>query len=274
MKTLYLIFAPVLVTYFLSSCKLNWKTNKYNNTVFIDTSKYTIDTTIKNVNLDDSLFAFQFVKQKLKNNEVSENYVGILAINEMTNKIAFIDTNDALFANTENGLLSNEQYKLFKNNKANLNEKGKLFFEQTVSGGGSGYVVNLYGLSTRNGNLIMFKIFRAGELDFYEISEDGNWIIRLCGIWNFEQNETHFSEHRFKIIYYHNEKYNFDKRLERTTYLKYSNVDEGKSFHDIVSDIRSHEPALWEQINLEEFKSLKNSDHTSYKTKKIIYQSV
>ncbi len=251
----FMKYSIIIVSVFLLfSCSSNKKSNPGNSSLYVDTSKYVIDTTITGVNIDEKMFTFYVLKTKQNGtNEDPESmsYVGLVIIDETEKSLAFIDTTFNLFAS--------DRYNLFKGNNAPLNSKGRLFFTQFSSGGGSGYIKDLFTIDNKNGKINLSKIIRTGELSFYSVSDNGESILLLSGIWNMnDESETHFSDHKFDIKYYYATKYGYDLQYQTTTSLKYANVDAEKNFKDIATDIIKNEPGLFTIIKIEDFKLLRD----------------
>jgi len=226
-----------------NTCKKDTGTTKV-----IDVGRYDIDTSIKGVNIDGQLFTFSYVKQEKaasakagdEDDEDDNAFVGILAVNEATNKVVY------------NAPLSSEpRYIMFKAGNAPLSDKGKLYLETLEAYGGSGYAVNLYQVKLAGDSLVLSKILRYGELSCVQCNGDGSEMLVLNGIWDMDAEESHFGGHRYNLKHYHytGAGYIMNAGDSLVTKGKYY----GEEIGEVISQINEKEPRLLKKVNFAGF---------------------
>lgn len=231
------IFLTMLL--FLNVCKGQTKRESNNN--FSDTVLYTVDTLIDNANIDNKLFSIEFLRDK--HNEVSSgrndrNMLTLVIKNSKTGKIQYFKK------------FNENQYDIFKIKRGSLNVKGRLFLEVEFDGGGSGFNGKCFEVATtRNGKIEIYPVYSFDELSLIYFKND-NEIIVLEGIWNFKENESHFSNHRYAITKYNYINSKFVQTKLGKTKLKYSSLDADKLPKQILTEIKKKEPLILESINL------------------------
>lgn len=231
-----ILFGLLIVT----SCK---NQNTFNiEDYYLNENIFKIDTIYQNVQINEKSFKIKILRdkldEKLEFDEVSPKTV-IFYSNE-TGEIEYVKKIDIS--------------KLFflKVNK-NLSEDGKLYLHYVSSFGGSGYSSKTSLVYLENGEIVIKEIFQSSEIDFVFFNKNDKEIYILKGIWNNKLDpdgkliETHFSNHKYKILQYLNEDSDFEENEIGITKNKYSSLEEGKSPINVLSEIIKNEKII--QIN-------------------------
>jgi len=170
------------------------KGDKYTN---LDTSKFVIDTCIKNVNIDGKAFTIYFTRHKYDEHhhlipaeELWYENLTITIVDEKSNLIA------CLITKKEN------LFEIFKIGTRKLNEKGKLLLELSKSAGGSGSEGKLYVIALSNEDILFTKILTYDELGCIAFKDDESIMYLLQGNWASDMSESHFDDHKFTIFKY------------------------------------------------------------------------
>jgi len=235
-KSLYTLMLFALL--FVSSCN-SQNTCKVED-YYLNEDIFKIDTTYSNVFIDGISFKIRILSDKL--NEHLENYEEpefefddvspktVVFYSDETGKIAYVKKFDA-------------SKPFFMKQCGNLSKDGKLYLHWMSSGGGSGFSSNTSLVSLEDGKIVLTEIFNSGEMDFVLFNKNDKEIYILKGIWgdeldiNGEPVETHFSDHKYKILQYRYGYDGFEEKEIGTTKNKYSSLDEGKSGIEILNDI-------------------------------------
>jgi len=235
-KSLYTLMLFALL--FVSSCN-SQNTCKVED-YYLNEDIFKIDTTYSNVFIDGISFKIRILSDKL--NEHLENYEEpefefddvspktVVFYSDETGKIAYVKKFDA-------------SKPFFMKQCGNLSKDGKLYLHWMSSGGGSGFSSNTSLVSLEDGKIVHTEIFNSGEMDFVLFNKNDKEIYILKGIWgdeldiNGEPVETHFSDHKYKILQYRYGYDGFEEKEIGTTKNKYSSLDEGKSGIEILNDI-------------------------------------
>jgi len=141
------------------------------------------------------------------------------------------------------------QYNLFKIKSDSLNEKGRLFLEVTFQSGGSGFHGRCLEISMRNNKINTYPVYNFDELSMLYFKSD-NEIIKLEGIWNFRENESHFSRHRYEITRYNYINGKFRQSTIGKTRSKYGSLDDDESPKQLLTKIKKKEPLLARSISV------------------------
>jgi len=141
------------------------------------------------------------------------------------------------------------EYSLFKLKSDSLNTPGRLFLEVKFDGGGSGFQGNCYEIANHGSKFNLYPVYNLDELSLlYFFSDDE--IIKLEGDWNFSENETHFSKHRYVISKYNYNNSGYKKILIGKTKFKYASLNELNSPKKVLIAIKKREPQLLKSIRL------------------------
>ena len=221
--------------FFLISNASSRQAKNYN---YSDTNLYAPDTLIEKVNIDDKLFSIEFLRAKY--NEASSKNI---------NELSILIKNIELGKNEYRCKFKENEYNIFKVNHTSLTGKGKLFLTLDFNGRGSGFNGKCFEISARNKKIEIYPIYNFDELSLIYFISDSE-IIKLEGIWNFKENESHFSNHRYMITQYKYIDTKFTAVKLGNTILKYSSFDEDKSPKQVLTEIKKREPLLLKSLNL------------------------
>ncbi len=216
----------------------------------IDTSIYIIDSIIKDVNIKNGSFDFYFLSNKYdEHNKLIQHNIASPAIAQITVIVKQKSEAKILFKKT----FPENEFSLFKNTGA-TNRPGNLFLLMTDFGGGSGFSSKIF-LMTDKGGIDANEILTFGELSYFAFDKDDKNIILIDGIWSFNENEneSHFSKHRYKVYTFKQNGNNYIKTKLGETKFKYSSWDDGESFKEILNEIRKREPELLTGVKIESY---------------------
>jgi hypothetical protein len=212
-----------------------------------DSAIYTIDTVIRNLRFNNNDYLIVVAKDKYNDKQKLYNN-GDIFFSPITVIIYDITTSKAVYSSKYD---DNEFY-FFINIEKDSNKDGRYYMGMLSSGGGSGYIGTLFGISF-NDKPKLVKLFDFSELSHIAINVSGNEFLHLEGVWNFDENEAHFSNHRY-IIRTHtiNGETVLTKKLGKTK-GKYSSFDEDMPVDEIFKAIFSKESKLVKNIDLNKF---------------------
>ncbi len=221
--------------------------------IFLNSDLYKIDTMYK-VLIGTRLCKFIFVRENYnkEGDKIDSNLDSIELYDESIKQLLILDfkTDNLLFIKRfEFDVAINSFFRIHKLNSSLL-ETGKVFIDWIVSGGGSGYASKTYTIDFNGDNKIELELlFDSGELS--NICFLNNQFIVINGIWNFDEKETHFSEHRCEIKFI-----NFNNQQEDLITIKKYETSE-RSYIELLREIFKNEATLKNSI-------LKYSDIEKY----------
>ncbi|MGG9960958.1 hypothetical protein [Ferruginibacter sp. SUN106] len=203
---------------------------------FADAKHYKTDSVFKNVMIDTNIFNIRVARKS----DADESTKKELALS-----ITTADKNKVLLQQ----YFDQNEYRLFKINNDKLNSTGKLFLEVIFNGGGSGYNGSCFEIASRNDTVKLVPVYNFDELSLLYFSSD-NEIIKLEGIWNFKEDESHFSEHRYSVT-----KINFTNATFKSTGLgntkfKYEMADGEHALKKLLLLMKKKEPLLLKTLEL------------------------
>ena len=214
----------------------------------IDTTLFHIDTIIKSVNFNGKRYALLITKDKYDENKKStydENEQGYVS----PVSAHFFDYTTAKIIKSEK--FSENTFDRFNQFSSQDTKAANTFLSLSDRAGGSGYTGNLYKISM--GDSFQFKnVFDFNALSYFIFSKEGGRVIKLDAVWNSDEGETHFSDHRYNIYDYSITDPVQSKLLGKTK-QKYPGGDEEKSVKEILDDIKAKEPDLLKNVALSDF---------------------
>ncbi|UAY50788.1 hypothetical protein [Ferruginibacter albus] len=212
-----------------------------------DTDGFILDTLINNANINDHVYSIEIFRNP--NNDDDDSNDNSSLQNDSTGLI-FIVKNNKTGKLIYSERFKENDYHIFKISSDSISEKGRLFLEVEFNGGGSGFAGKCYEVTAAQNNIAMHLLYSVDELSlFYFISDDE--IIKLEGIWNFKEDESHFANHRYLVTKYMYVNNAFvESKLGRTKY-KYASLDELESPKKVLLSIRKREPQILKGVNIE-----------------------
>lgn len=233
-----------------------WKTFNSNSlpTPYSNTTIYKLDTVINNVNINGGEYCIKALYEKRLSSNSSaqdeEDYKSITFLFFKDNiqkpelvKDILLEEGEVIY------------YNIYKGQNQTLDKEGRLYLLVNKSGGGSGSSSDVYTLSDKSGQVSINKIFeKNGELDYQIYHKNDDEILLLKGIWDFEENESHFANHRYLVKHYTFENGSFKETTVGKTKYKYSSLDEDKSIQQSLMDMKTKEPLLFQSINISDYK--------------------
>ncbi|MBL0234684.1 MAG: hypothetical protein IPQ08_13640 [Chitinophagaceae bacterium] len=250
----------LLTIYFLTFLTLpKAQTPNQLKSLFADKTLYKTDTVIKNVLIDGTKFSIKVLRDRFdehldkftEEDEPSFTQAPITVVftrptddNPIYIKRFDFEPNDYPYLN----------YSFYKGQEQNLSNPGKLYLLLNKGYGGSGSTSSRYFIDFKDREINLNPLFTSsGELSYIVYNRNDNEIIALDGIWNMDENESHFANHKYIITRYVNSKGSFDKEEIGQTKFKHSSLDENKTISQILSDIKVKEPSLLTRINLSDY---------------------
>jgi hypothetical protein len=166
----------------------------------IDTSKFTLDTVLENIQVDSLNLTIVMMRAKLDEHiqpfDSSISSPVSLAIFEKDSNLPLYFMS---FANEP------DDYPyviptLFKANGSSLQGQGPLFFSLDKGYGGSGSSYQLFWIQTRSNTIHLVPLFKgSGDLSYPYFIKQGNQILLFEAIWNMNADESHFSKHVIQL---------------------------------------------------------------------------
>ncbi len=213
----------------------------------VDSTKYSIDTVIRNVKFKNSEYLIIFAKDKY--NEKQKPYTeGDIYFSPITVIIYDIVASLPVFSVK----YDENEFFFFRNLENDSTKDARCFVGMLSAGGGSGYIGTIFSILI-NDKPKLVPLFDFSELSHLAVNLSGNEFIHIEGIWNFNENEAHFSEHRYiistKTI---NGESVINKKLGKTK-GKYSSFDEDMPVDEIFKKIFEKESKLLKNIDLNKF---------------------
>ncbi|MBU0489228.1 MAG: hypothetical protein KKA07_04415 [Bacteroidetes bacterium] len=254
-KVTFLLLIMAIVGIYASSTAQN--THKI-EAFYSDTGVFKTDTVINRVLIEEEQFTIEVYRNIFNEHIYTYSASGdpyfeqspiTIIIKNSDSEIVYLKTFD--FEPDDYPYLI---YSFYKGQGQDLNKPGKLYVEINISYGGSGSLSNIYFITLKNGTISFNKLFQvSGVLDYVVYSSYDSEIIVLEGIWNFEEGETHFANHRYMITRYIFIDNSFQKKEIGMTVNKYSSLDEDKPIMETLKEIENREPELLQEINISDF---------------------
>jgi len=192
----------LLTVFFLFQACNNSKIKQQNNTLFsiVDTSIYSIDTVLYQVQVDSQIVNLVLFRSKL--DEHLHSFDSSLA-RPVTLAIFKDSSKQPLYLKSFETEPDDYPFviaNLFKANSVSMQNAGPLFFSLEKSYGVSGSSYQLFWIQSLDQNFHLIPLFKgSAELSYPYFLKQGNQILVFEAEWNMEQGEAHFSEHRIQL---------------------------------------------------------------------------
>lgn len=176
-------------------CK-NYSVNEWNG---IDTVKYLIDTSYKEVSFDNHFYTIFVLRNKFdkKHNLISNKLelpASLLFINEQKHQ-QLLQLPKEYFENYTQTFASINKW----NNK-HLSDTGEVFFNIIVYHGGSSSKRINYLIKKKGEQIILLKVYEVeDELTYVLENNKGKTVLLMQSIWDMRSNEAHFSNHKLQL---------------------------------------------------------------------------
>lgn len=227
---------------------------------YSNTSVYRIDTLISDVDINGEIFSITVLRDKLEDpsgklkdkdeRSPEQSPITVIITKRNDEKPIYIKRFD--FKPDDDPFLL---YSFSKGHRQSLDSEGKLYLMVNKGYGGSGSESDRYLVDYENDKIELNHLFNSsGELAYILYNINDNEIIVLEGIWNINDNESHFANHRYLISRYIFKDRGFQKTEIGRTKSKYSSLDGSKSSLEILADIKIKEPMLLDSINISDYK--------------------
>lgn len=229
---------------------------------YLNSDIFNTDTTYSNVLIDGKSFTIKVLSDKLdvhlekidfSENKFENSSPKTIVINDESNKIVYAKKFDVLITTVS-----------FNKQSGNLSKEGKLYFHWMSSAGGSGFSSNTSLVSLEDGKVVLTEIFNSGELSYVLFNKNDKEIYVLSGMWeheldeNGEPIETHFSEHRYKVLQYRFGYDGFNKKEIGITKNKYPSGDDGISSPELLQLIINGEDFMPGNTSVSEYNDFDN----------------
>lgn len=166
----------------------------------VDTSNYSIDTVLNQVQIDSQKVSIGLFRAKL--DEHLHSFDSNLA-RPVTLAIFKDSSKQPLYLKSFETEPDDYPFviaNLFKANSITLQSAGPLFFSLEKGYGGSGSSYQLFWIQSLDQNFHLVPVFKgSAELSYPYFLKQGNQILVFEAEWNMEQGEAHFSEHRIQL---------------------------------------------------------------------------
>lgn len=223
---------------------------------YSNTLVYRIDTLIRNVDINGEIFSITVLRDKFEDPLVKPKGRDELSPEQSPITVIITKSNDEnpIYIKKFDFKPYDLLYSFSKGHRQNLDSEGKLYLMVSKSSGGSGSESDRYLIDYENGKIKFNHLFSSGELAYRLYNINDNEIIVLEGLWNINENESHFASHRYLISRYFFKDRVFQKTEIGRTKFKYSSLDEDKTSLEILTDIKTKEPILLDIINISDYK--------------------
>lgn len=210
---------------------------------FVDTANYEIDTSYNQVLLDSQKLNIVLFRPKM--NEHLQPFDSNLA-SPVTLAISSDSSQRPIYLKSFETDPDDYPYTvpaIFKANGAGLHTPGHLFFSLDKGYGGSGSSYLLYWIKNSKKTVQLIPIVKSkGELSYTYFFDQGKGILLFEAIWNMEQGEAHFSDHRIQLTKIDLSKNQPVYQLLGVTKHQYQLPDKDSSARVLVAQIRGKEP--------------------------------
>jgi hypothetical protein len=254
-KNNYLLLAFVFASFILS-CKS--PKHDLNNLLVTDTTFYKLDTTLNNVDIDGLKYSIKFFRDKY--DEHLEQYGGeeLYAPGFEQSPITLVISKNNVPMYLKKFDLEPNPYSwhnILKGQKQGLGNSGKLYLMISRNNGGSGSRSHWYYINGTDSTINLNKLFMCNEISYVVFNKNDNEILLLEGHWRGGEGETHFDNHRYAFKkYVFAENYFKEVEIGETEFKYPSPDDDGKNFQQVLIDIKTSEPILFESINVDDYK--------------------
>ena len=201
------------------------------------TLHYKIDSTFNNVMIGGNFFQLQLL-QKTDTNQTDKNQMALVIKDRISKKPVY------------KKYFVENKYNIFKTTSDHLNKYGALFFEAISDGGGSGLSGKCFVIAHNNNVITLIPAYTFDELSLLYFIGDTT-IIKLQGTWNFKEEESHFSDHRYILTRYDYAGGKFSAVKLGSTKFKYESMDANISPKKVLLQIKKKEPALVQSLQLQ-----------------------
>lgn len=228
--------------------------------IWIDTNLYHIDTIIHPVQIASSFYSIALLRDKL--NEQMQPFgintqqgfdqspATILVWRNSTQEIVYKKKFDF-----EPGEYPYCTLQFYKGQEQKLSAAGQLYLSINKSYGGSGSISNHYYFKVNQNKIALQPIAQtSGELALLCFHENDQSLLMLEGIWNMNENEAHYSDHRYKITHYRFTDNEVVRKVIGKTKNKYPCWDEYHSNQKILAAINKKEPQLLRDVDVKKFR--------------------
>lgn len=214
----------------------------------IDSSVYKVDSVISKIKVKGN--NYQIIIAKDKYDDKQKKYAeGDYFFSPITIFIYDNSTSKTIFKKK----YDENEFFTFLNVKNDTTQDGLFYLGMLSSGGGSGYIGTLYSINFENEPKLV-PLFDFSELSHVAIDFSGKKFVHIQGIWNFDENEAHFSNHRYTVFTHSidGEKV-ITKKLGKTKF-KYSSFDDDMPLDEIFKSLFVQEPKLVKDIDINRLK--------------------
>jgi hypothetical protein len=219
---------------------------------YLNSDFFNIDTTYNNVLIDGKSFKVNVLSDKLNEHlekikfsedEFENSSPKTIVIYNEANKLVYAKKMDTPITRIS-----------LTKQSGSVSKEGKLYLNWMSSGGGSGFSSSTNLVFLEQGKIKITNIFNSGEMDYILFNKNNNEIYVLKGIWNDSLNEngdpieTHFSEHRYKVVQYRFGNGSYEEVEMGVTKNKYSSLDDGISGKELLQLIITGEDFMPENM--------------------------
>lgn len=241
----------LLAFYYIQACT-SVNNKQINNPLFsiVDTSEYTIDTLLQQVQLDSLKVNLVLFRAKL-----DEHFHPFDTSIASPVRLAIFKDSSNLPLYLKSFETEPDDYPivtatLFKANDISPQATGPLFFSIEKSYGGSGSSYQLYWIQASTEQVSLIPLFKGiGELSYPYFLANGKKILVFESIWNNAQGESHFSDHQIKITAITLSKDRPSTQNIGQTRNKYPLPYNNQMASELIKELQMKEPELLRTLN-------------------------
>lgn len=245
-----------MTIFFLASLTpTNGQTPKQVKSILADKDLYETDTIIENILIDGRKFTIKVLRDKFNEHldkfteeddpSFTQSPITVVFTKNTDDNPIYVKRFD--FEPSDYPYLD---YSFYKGQEQNLKSPGKLYFIVNKTYGGSLSTHSIYFINFKDNKINLNHLFYCNELTHILYALNDKEVLSLVGIWNIEEGESHFGDHRFKITRYIFGDNDINTEEIGETKFKYSVLNKKKSSSEILTEIKLKEPQLLANINL------------------------
>lgn len=235
------LLAALFVFQACNSIEANHQNNAQSS--FVDTSIFSIDTILNQVQVDSQKVSIGLFRSKLDEHRQSFDSslvrpITLAIFKDSTKQLLYLKTFE-----TEPDDYPFVVANLFKANTTKLQNEGPMFFSLEKSYGGSGSNYQLFWIQSLDQSFHLLPLYKgSGELSYPYFLKHGNQILMFEAEWNMEQGESHFSEHHIQLTRIDLENKKPEQLLLGKSANKYFLPDSDLSAKALIVQLKQKEP--------------------------------
>jgi hypothetical protein len=210
---------------------------------FVDSSRYKLDTVFEQVEVDSQKLTIALMRAKwdehLQAFDTSlASPVSLAIFTDSASQHLYFKSFESEPDDYPNCIPT-----LFKANGTSLHAPGPLLLSREKGYGGSGSIYQLYWIQVDGKTAGLVPVLKtSGELSYPYFLKKGQQILLFEAIWNMEQGEAHFSDHRIQITRIDLVKNQPVQQILAVTERKYQLPDNDSTAKAFIDQFKQKEP--------------------------------